>query len=337
LLCLLIPVVGLNAFSFDYAGHRMINQLALASLPGEFPDFVQQVDAAERIAFLAGEPDRWRNTSDATLQHLNKPDHYLDIEYLEPLGFDVNALPPFRYEFAMKLAEARKKNGNKFPTVDPRNNRDHTNEQVGFLPWSIDEYFSKIKSAFSYLKAYEESGTPDEISNARQNVIQYMGVLGHFVGDAAQPLHTTKHFNGWLGDNPNGYTTSRGFHSWIDGGYINKVRLQLDELVLRVRPAQLLRSPAAAVAEPDVFSESMKYVLAQHELVEPLYRLDKAGRLTPGNPQGREGRKFFEQQYLVAAQMLGNLWFTAWKEAPPDNYLRSYLARRKLRTSNNGS
>gem|GEM_PF-2260844 len=35
--------------------------------------------------------------------------------------------------------------------------------------------------------------------------------------------------------------------------------------------------------------------------------------------------------------MLGDLWFTAWKEAPTDNYFRSRLARRKLQTEDNGS
>ena len=29
--------------------------------------------------------------------------------------------------------------------------------------------------------------------------------------------------------------------------------------------------------------------------------------------------------------MLGNLWFTAWKEAPPDRFLQVYLAQRKLK------
>jgi hypothetical protein len=39
---------------------------------------------------------------------------------------------------------------------------------------------------------------------------------------------------------------------------------------------------------------------------------------------------FFEGQLLKGSQMLGNLWITAWKEAPPDRFLQSYLAKRKL-------
>ena len=68
--------------AWDYPGHRMVNQLALASLPAEFPTFVREPANAERIAFLAGEPDRWRNTEDAPLKHANSMDHYFDIEHL---------------------------------------------------------------------------------------------------------------------------------------------------------------------------------------------------------------------------------------------------------------
>src|SRR5437016_13059031 len=59
------------ALGWDYEGHRLVNQLALASLPTNFPGFVRNPELAERVAFLAGEPDRWRNTADLPLKHLN--------------------------------------------------------------------------------------------------------------------------------------------------------------------------------------------------------------------------------------------------------------------------
>ncbi|HAV63264.1 MAG TPA: hypothetical protein DCY13_12980 [Verrucomicrobiales bacterium] len=319
--------------AFDYENHRLINELALQSLPAAFPKFVQDTAARERIAFLAGEPDRWRNTPDNTFKHWNAPDHYIDFEDLEPLGLSADKLPPFRHVFTMQLGEARARHAATLPAIDPARNQDRTRELVGYLPWSIAEQFSQLKSAFSYLKAYEEGGTPDEIANARQNVIQYMGVLGHQVGDAAQPLHTTRHYNGWVGANPNGFTTSRGFHSWIDGGYLAKLPVDAASLRTKVRSARLIRSEDRATAEPSLFPEVLAYVREQHRLVVPLYQLDKEGKLSPDQPQGRDGRSFFEKQFLTAAQMLGDLWFTAWKEAPADTYLRSYLARRKLNGS----
>jgi len=330
LIAVLSLVVPWTAQAFDYDGHRLINQLALASLPTNFPAFVTDPATAERIAFLSGEPDRWRNTPDNTFKHRNGPDHFFDFEDLAPLGLSPDKLPPFRHAFTMELALARARNAKKLPPIDPAQNQDRTRELVGFLPWTIAEHFSKLKSAFSALAAYEEAGTPAEIANARDNVVHYMGVMGHYVGDAVQPLHTTRHYNGWIGDNPKGYTTSRGFHSWIDGGYVGRVPVNARELQKRLRPARVMRSPDRATVEPSIFKESLAFIRNQHKLVEPLYQLDKEGKLSPEKAQGREGRPFFERQFLTGGQMLGDLWYTAWREAPPDNFLKAALAKRKL-------
>ena len=61
------------SLAWDYEGHRLVNQLALASLPTNFPSFARTAAAAEHVAFLAGEPDRWRNTPDLPLKHGNDP------------------------------------------------------------------------------------------------------------------------------------------------------------------------------------------------------------------------------------------------------------------------
>src|SRR5215472_12501525 len=92
LFCVLAPALAIQlnlspARAWDYEGHRLVNQLALASLPTNFPQFVHAPAAAERIAFLAGEPDRWRNVQDLPLRHANGPDHYIDLEQLADYGF----------------------------------------------------------------------------------------------------------------------------------------------------------------------------------------------------------------------------------------------------------
>ena len=62
-----------HALAWDYAVHRVVNQLALASLPTNFPAFVRTPAAGERIAFLSGEPDRWRNTPTCLSNILTTP------------------------------------------------------------------------------------------------------------------------------------------------------------------------------------------------------------------------------------------------------------------------
>ena len=43
----------------------------------------------------------------------------------------------------------------------------------------------------------------------------------------------------------------------------------------------------------------------------------------------KEGRAFMEDQVLQAAQFLGDMWFSAWQQAPPDKFLIDRLNERK--------
>lgn len=316
------------ARAWDYEGHRVVNQLALVALPTNFPAFVKTPEARERIAFLAGEPDRWRNINDdQSLSHYSGPDHYCDLEELEDYGMTPQTVPAFRYDLVAKLALARALFPEKFAPIDPAKNKDHTRELIGFAPWAITEYQGKLRSGFSYLKALQEyGGTPEEIANAQANIIYVMGVMGHFVGDCAQPLHVTKHHHGWVGPNPNGYTTNSSFHSWIDGGFFKKTGgAKAEPLVSRIQPAKIVGNPFVTDA---TFRDVMDYLLGTEKLIEPLYRLDKEGKLTPENPGAPEGRAFLDTQLVRGGQMLGDLWFSAWQQAVEDKFLIRQLKER---------
>jgi hypothetical protein len=316
--------------AWDYPGHRIINQLALQSLPADYPSFVQSPGNAERIAFLAGEPDRWRNSPDLPLQHDNGLDHYIDLEQLSEAGLDPATVSPFRYEFALQFAAGRAAHPERFPPIDAAKDLDRSREWTGFLPWAIMENYSKLKSAFSYLKEFERAGTPDEVANAEANVVAIMGVLGHYVGDGSQPLHTTIHHHGWVGPNPNGYTTRASIHGWIDGGFIAKAGITLAE----VEPGLERATPLDLAPRPDgqdpVLADVLDYLFAQNRQVEPLYQLEKEGKFrADGSPGSLDGRAFIDAQLLQGGRMLGSVWLTAWRQAGPDMYLRAQLAKRK--------
>lgn len=324
---LLTPVVR----AWDYEGHRIVNQLALSALPKEYPAFVHAVANRERIAFLSGEPDRWRNVPDLPLKQFNSLDHYCDMEYIPDAGLEWDKVSSFRYDFVVQFAAARKAHEKNFLPFDPAKNSDHSREWPGFAPWAITEYFGKLRAAFSYLKVFEEIGTPDEVLNAQENVLYLMGVMGHYVGDCAQPLHTTKHHNGWVGENPKGYTTWPGLHSWIDGGIIGKVGIRSGPLVERVKPAQ----PIAIAARPDgrdpMFVAVVAYLQTQYQQMEPIYQLEKAGKLGQGEHGvvAPETRAFIETRLIEGGQMLASVWLTAYQNAVPDTYLRSSLIKRQ--------
>ena len=175
----------------------------------------------------------------------------------------------------------------------------------------------------------KQAGTPEEIANAQANIIYVMGVMGHLIGDASQPLHTTIHHHGWVGDNPHDYTTSRRFHSWIDGGFFNKTGgTNLKALKRRLRPAHLVTINGRPAKPEEIFQVAMLFLIEQNKLVEPLYQLEKDGKLSGEGEKGLEGKAFLEGQLLKSGQLLGDLWYSAWQEAPPDTFLLGQLARR---------
>ena len=94
--------------------------------------------------------------------------------------------------------------------------------------------------------------------------------------------------------------------------------------------------PAQAIAlapRPDgrepLFVAALEYLLKQNQQVEPLYQLEKAGKLGHGEqPMTDEARSFIEARLLEGGQMLGNIWLTAYKSAVPDTFLRAALIKR---------
>ncbi len=308
----------------------MINELALASLPPDYPAFTRTPAAISRIEYLANEPDMWRSSQDMSLRHL-EPDHQIDMEDLAAIGVTPENLSEFRQVFAAQEALARAAHPEKFAATDPAKNKDHTAEQVGHLPWAIIEYYGKLRADFAYLKEFEELGTPEEIANAQADVIETMGMMGHYVADGAQPLHTTTNYNGWTSvENPQGYTTSKGFHSWIDSGFIEKVGITYAELKSQLKPAISFSLQATAGGRDPMFTHVMEYIVQTHSLVEKTYQLDKAGKLRAEGPPGDpEARQFISDRLLAGAEMLGSIWLTAWRHPEPDAFRHSALLKRQ--------
>jgi hypothetical protein len=158
-----------------------------------------------------------------------------------------------------------------------------------------------------------------------------MGVMGHFAGDASQPLHTTVHFNGWTGDNPHHYTATNKFHGWIDGGYLLKANIEgdLPEMKKKLRPAQTLRLNGQPASAEKFFSAIVNFLAEQNQLVEPLYQLEKDGKLSGEGENGLQGKVFIEGQLVKGGQFLGDIWYSAWQQAAPDTYLQRQLEKRR--------
>lgn len=302
-------VLAASAGAWNARGHRMITLLALDGLPADAPAFLRDETTRKRIAFQASEPDRWRGWTVPVLGHENKPDHYIDIDDLPAFDLTLEKLPPLRGEYLRALAIAKHTHPEKAPPYDAARDGERTKEWPGSLPYAIVEHYSKLQAAFWQIRTLEKISDPDrafQLTQARENAIYHMGMLSHFVGDTAQPLHTTKHFNGWVGANPKGYTTSSQFHAYIDGGAIATHDISYETL----KSGMTYELP---VKTGNPWSDVIKWIDESNGQVIPAYELEKSGKLDQA-----EGKAFIEGRLRRGGEMLGVLYAAAWKSSNPN-------------------
>ena len=300
LICMSFMSFLQQAFGWGDEGHRAINRAAASKLPADMPAFLRS--AAERIEYLGPEPDRWRHQEEFALKNSQEPDHFIDLERIA----DLPQLPPGRYQFYELLYEKRaallaRRSGH------PRQGPPHATpddllpERVGLQPYITLEVYDRLKVAFREYRHLKAQGQKTDA--VEQNIVFYMGWLGHYVGDAANPLHTTVKYNGWVGDNPNGYTTEHRIHWMMEGPFVadNLARI----------PFFGLLQPPAKLGNP--WQNYLAFLWSSHGLVEKCYQLEKTGGFTGAGTA--ESREFIRRRLAAGAQMLLDMWYTAWKES----------------------
>lgn len=291
-----ILLVQVQAFGWGNEGHHYINRAAADKIPHEMPGFFRS--AGERLTYLAVEPDRWREKVEPTLKNWQEADHFFNMERLEGMG----ELPVRPYEFIQKLYE-------KQATIsDPKERSEYLPENIGMQPYAAIAMYERLKEAFREyrnLKKEHKSTKPAELE-----AIYAAGILGHYVGDASQPLHASIEYNGWIGDNPNGFTTRKTIHYEFESEFVAKN--------VKASDFEKLVNGPHAISDP--FPDYLAYLRQSNGLVTQLYTLDKDHAFE--NQGTTAGKEFVVRRLAAASQKLVDLWYTAWlesaKEIPPN-------------------
>lgn len=289
LLCLLsVP----TSFAWGNKGHRIINRLAAQSLPADMPAFFRTPEAINEIEYLGPEPDRWRSRAEPELSAAQAPDHFIDMEYADLIG----TLPRERYQYIAALYA--------YAAAHPDRAADVRPEKVGFQPYITSEVWERLKSAmrdYRELSARHQDTRPVEAA-----ILFYAGWLGHYVGDGSQPLHVTIQYNGWVGPNPNGYTTEHHIHSLFESTFV--------DAAINPSDVQPLMTPVHPIGDEwDVYLAYLRHTGAY---VEKVYQLDKAHGFDGTGTA--ESRQFTAERIAAGASMLRDLIVAAWiKSAEP--------------------
>jgi hypothetical protein len=277
------------ARAWGNSGHRMINRLAVETLPADVPAFLRSPEAVAEIEYLGPQPDRWRSPAEPELNAAQAPEHFIDLELADALG----PLPHRRLDFEAKVFAAGQRP-----------------EKIGLQPWEATEVWERLKAAlreYRKLDAAKQDTRPVE-----QAILFYAGWLGHYVGDGSQPLHTSIQYDGWVGPNPNGYTTEHKIHWQFEGPFVDA---NLREPAVRAK-----MTPVKAI-DGDIFDAYVAYLRHSKTYVEKVYQLEKAGGFVGAGTA--ESRKFTAERLAAGAGMLRDMIYTAWLVSArpvPDRY-----------------
>lgn len=300
-----LPLVALAALAvampsslmaWGGSGHRMVGEIAMRTLPKDLPAFLRTPKAIADVGEFSREPDRIKRAG-AVADGDREPSHFID------LGEDGRVLngPPMLplaatradYETQLRAAGLDQWKG-------------------GYLPYTIIDRWQVLTMDFAYWRvlnaavanpkwAANRAWFKADLARREAQILEHIGILSHFVGDGSQPLHVSKHFNGW-GDypNPNGYSNAK-LHGPFEGALVQS----------SVTPAAVAKALAPPrLCDCPIEQRVADFMKATGDQVIPFYELEKAGGLAPGDPRGRD---FAVARLAAGASELRDLTAEAWR------------------------
>jgi hypothetical protein len=269
-----------NKPSWGFFGHKRINRISVFTLPPQMFGFYK-----ENIEFLtehAVDPDKRRYAVEGEAEC-----HYIDLDHYYKPGEDpFLILPKYWKDAVAKYTE-------------------DTLRSYGIVPWHILHMKYKLQKAF-------------EAKNV-DLILKYSSEIGHYIGDAHVPLHTTENYNGQL-------TGQKGIHGLWES---RLVEINAENYDYFVGKATYIR---------DIQSFCWDAVRNSHLALDSVLRMEK--ELSKTFPSDRKyayeqrgnttistySREFCEAYHQLLNGMVerrlkasilavGSVWYTAWVDA----------------------
>ncbi len=256
---LLLAALAQPAWCWDSRTHELITRLAIAALPATPLKTGFERNTAQLEEYSI-EPD-------TVLKHMygeaEAHRHYIDLEYFGADPF-ANLNPDFN---AME-----------------RRFGIRTLDRSGVLPWAIEAEAAATAGA---MRAGDCAG-----------LLRHAGYLAHYVGDASQPLHTTRFYDGFTAED-------RGMHARLEWSVDHRVN-EIEALA----SAQVRLQPIVSVWTP-VIAELKE----SNALVQQVVTADRTARAEAGRSHAEYTRALMgiEQDMIVrqiadAASVLASIW-----------------------------
>jgi len=199
-------------YAWGGKGHHHICEAATFLVTSmELRDFLKS--RAHTMGHLCNLPDTYWKSLTGEARSLGDPTHYFDTEYL---GI---AIDKVTLDFK-KLEKTYRGKKNKFDTSKTISS---VAQEVGSVFWRMDQFLRLATEQFQIGAKSQPPKDKGEEQNQDLKFNQsvylghvYLGLMGHFIGDAAQPFHVTADFDG--------YTDGHGgIHAYYEEDIVNEL------------------------------------------------------------------------------------------------------------------
>ena len=311
ILCSLIvfACLSVSAGAWGVRGHSVANRAAVDALPADGPVFLKEF--RDWIGHTGPVPDSWRGATEPYSKIFEDPNHGW---FKEQFAF-MTAIPRNRYEFVQRLYDEHLR----LRTSDPDRAALTNVRWTGTLPYAAIENYDRMKSAMRVYRNSAEA-SPERGFIAR-DVAFYMGWLGHYTADGAQPLHDTIHHDGWQGPNPKDFTRDPAIHGRFETAFVDLIQLSEADIAREISAPRILDDPFASI---------LAHLDDASTFIEAVYEMD--GRKAFANKDDQDARKLATRQLARAASLLRDLTYTAWIESGRPAPARGSMPNPTLRT-----
>ena len=177
--------------------------------------------------------------------------------------------------------------------------------KVGLVFYAIIEEMQRLTVEFRLWREAQEAAVLDTaaVEQIQQNAIFSAGVLGHWITDAAQPLHTTVHSDDWDSrfPNPRNYV-SKDIHGRFESQYVDAAIREKD-IDARLTPLRELG---------DWRQEAESHIRRSFSHFEEVYALDRLGAFGSGK-EAEAAHAFTASRLAEGTSMLRDAWYSAWR------------------------
>lgn len=281
--------------TWGFYGHKKINELAVYTLPEAMFGFYKA--NLDYIIDHSVDPDKRRYGVKGEAEcHYIDMDHYMDAEHPDPF-----ANVPRRWTEAVE----------KFS--------EDTLRAHGIVPWNVYLVTQKLTTAFK--------------NEDLNRILRLSAELGHYIGDAHVPLHTTSNYNGQQ-------TGQRGIHGFWES---RVPELYSNEYDLFTGKAEYINSPLNFIW--DRVQESFAGVDSVLGFERDLNGKFSDDRKYTYETRGQVSMKVYSQEYSQAYSTMldgqverrmrqaviaiGSYWYTAWVDGgQPD--LNKLIAKAQI-------